>query len=227
MCPKTQSRVRLDEPVHSGNQDSSNIHSSWGNFDHDLKKIVVRGEEIDLQLKIDDCVERVQVLEKIGQMRKARYCKDERMEKYATIASGGCIGTPTINIVKAVWNKVKDQKKNNLPVFIALDTNPNGYHNALALKYAGVDVCLVLGDKRCLQKYGISGMGKLSAKDTKKLEEMFDESDLLDRDKRDCNGTYVNGEQHCSFKHPCLITIILNENDYEFKRFEEVIGANE
>lgn len=223
VCPKTKSTVNLDEPVHSGNQDASNINEFWSNYDPDLDEIVIRGEKFDPKLFVHESVKYVLVMEKIMQMRKYRYCEDERKKMYATIASGGVMDIQTVNFIKAVWNKITKQNNNNkkFPVLVQVDTNPNGYSNALLLKEAGVDVCLVLGDKECLQKYGISEKGELSEKDTKILEEMFDESDLLKRDERECNGTYVNAEQHCSFKHPCLITIMLNENDIKIESFED------
>ena len=221
-CPKSKTTVRFDDEVTTATQDNSNINQLWQGYNKDTGKTIINGEEHDLELTVGKGVQRVQVMEKVGHGRKYRWCKGDWKKMYATFATSGVIDDQTATLIEAVYDKVVDQSDVKLPVFVHMDTNVNGYLNAVTLLERGIDVCLVLGDEKCLKKYEITKMGMMSETDTNRLDEMIEDNDKLDMKGRTCNGTYTNADQHISFKYPCLITNMHDEVEVKIASLQVV-----
>ena len=214
-CPVTGSTIEYDR--HHCLSGTDNIPSFFDTLDVDTGEIRYLAVNHDAQLQFvdGDSSKKILVAEKRGNAQSWGYEKDERKQNFVFASSSGIINEATVRMIKRIW--ILTGKKH--PVFVAYDQNANGLLSIHKLVEAGIDVIVIMGHPSTTAKYKVTIGRKMTEKELTTLRNCIERDEALENsvlNKSYLHTESVNVEQHCSFEHPSLIGIMLNEIDSSF-----------
>ena len=194
----------------SGKSCSQNIHISWETYDFDSGTVSYKGERYDIQLTVGEEVEYQLVTEKRGNDRELSWTQHELKKKTVTIATAGPISRGQINLVEAIYRKIRARKdSSNHPIFVGIDRNLNGLLTPHKLNEEKMDVVLITGDEDCMEEYNITERKKMSSNEQTGLLNLVNEKKFVTADMFDKYLTNV--ENHRCWEEPNLDLIFYKQ----------------